>query len=283
MNGIIKRGRAQVRRRWRRRINDDPLRREAGHYTLVHNQASQQRKQDSGQEFHVATYNVHRWTGLTGGNRWRPELAQSVLSELDVDVIGLQEVLRPAHGEDPLREAADRAGLNFAFVCTRYHRRGDLGNAILSRWPISSVLAMNLSFGRLEQRSALAAVLEVGDAEVAVVATHLALLDRTRRLQVESLLKNPRLERTVVLLGDMNAWRKCPATRQLDRELTDLHHNRDWPASFPSQRPVLALDRIYARGARVDALRAHNTVAARRGSDHLPIIGQVHVTTNGLE
>jgi len=35
-----------------------------------------------------------------------------------------------------------------------------------------------------------------------------------------------------------------------DREL-DAHHNREWPASFPAARPVLALDRIYARGAEV--------------------------------
>src|SRR5690606_11272033 len=43
--------------------------------------------------FEVATYNVHRWSGVAGGSRWNPELAARVISELDVEIIALQEVL----------------------------------------------------------------------------------------------------------------------------------------------------------------------------------------------
>ena len=35
-----------------------------------------------------------------------------------------------------------------------------------------------------------------------------------------------------------------------DQEFLERHSNRRWPASFPATRPVMALDRIYARGAR---------------------------------
>jgi endonuclease/exonuclease/phosphatase family metal-dependent hydrolase len=220
---------------------------------------------------------------MTGGNRFMPELAADVIRELDADVLGLQEVLRPYGPSDPLVEIAESQGFHLAFVCTRYHRRGDLGNAVLSRWPIASVFAMNLSFGRLEQRSALAAVLDTGDQEIAVVATHLALLDLTRRRQVQSLLRHPRLEDTVVLLGDMNAWRQCSATRQLDRELTSLHNNSQWPPSFPVQRPVLALDRIYARGAYVENLATFDSPMARRASDHLPVLAHVRVNGQAVE
>ncbi|HEX8386671.1 MAG TPA: hypothetical protein VF576_10830, partial [Rubricoccaceae bacterium] len=55
------------------------------------------------------------------------------------------------------------------------------------------------------------------------------------------------------------------------------HHNAAWPASYPSVRPVLALDRLYARGARVLDIRAHTSAAARRGSDHLPVVATVEV------
>lgn len=220
---------------------------------------------------------------MTGGNRFRPELAMDVIRSMDVDVLGLQEVLRPHDEDDPLVELAESEGYHMAFVCTRYHRRGDLGNAILSRWPIASVFSMNLSFGRLEQRSALASVLDTGDDEIAVVATHLALMDLTRRRQVESLLRHPRLEDTVVILGDMNAWRRCSATRQLDRELTHLHNNLEWPPSFPVQRPVLALDRIYARGAQVDQLHTYDDPTARKASDHLPVVARVHVNGHTSE
>jgi endonuclease/exonuclease/phosphatase family metal-dependent hydrolase len=38
---------------------------------------------------------------------------------------------------------------------------------------------------------------------------------------------------------------------------------------------VLALDRIYASGARVAEISAHASRAARRASDHLPVIARV--------
>lgn len=224
--------------------------------------------------FTVATYNVHRWTGVAGGRRWSPELALEVIAELDADVLALQEVLRPHDAEDPLERLVDELQMYAVVVTTRSHRRGQLGNAILSKWPISSVMTIDLSFGRLEKRSAVAAQFEAAPS-FSVVATHLALVDRTRRYQVQSLLEHPELQGPTILLGDMNAWRQCRATRRLDSEFTIRHHNRDWPASFPATRPVLALDRIYARGAHVFAVRTHDTAAARRGSDHLPVVASV--------
>lgn len=219
----------------------------------------------------VVTYNVHRWTGVRGGGRWYPSLAASVISELDADVFALQEVLRPKRGHDPLERLAHERRLHFAFAPTRQHRMGVLGNAILSRWPMQSVVTIDLSFGRLEPRSAVAAQFDGEGGTVAVVATHLAIVDRVRSRQVRTLLEHPKLQGSVVLLGDMNAWRKCPATRELNREFKELHHNQAWPASFPIARPVLALDRIYARGAQVKDLQTHVSQAALRGSDHLPV------------
>jgi endonuclease/exonuclease/phosphatase family metal-dependent hydrolase len=69
----------------------------------------------------------------------------------------------------------------------------------------------------------------------------------------------------------MNAWRSCRATRSLEDNLR-AHHNESWPPSFPAARPVLALDRIYARGGTVRDIHTHDTPAARRASDHLPVI-----------
>jgi endonuclease/exonuclease/phosphatase family metal-dependent hydrolase len=223
----------------------------------------------------VATYNVHRFSGPTGGSRWMPTLVGAVIAELATDVIALQEVLRPFEEEDPLPGIANALGLYLAFVSTRVHRRGELGNAILSRWPLTSVFALDLSFSRLEQRSAIAAQFARDVSRVSIVATHLALVDRTRQRQVHELLDHPQLQGPTVLLGDMNAWRRCPATRRLEDELTQLHHNTAWPPTFPAARPVLALDRVYARGARVARVRTHSSDAARRASDHLPVVATV--------
>jgi endonuclease/exonuclease/phosphatase family metal-dependent hydrolase len=229
----------------------------------------------------VATYNVHRFSGPGGGNRWMPDLVGAVIGELATDVIALQEVLRPFEEEDPLPAIADALGLYLAFVSTRVHRRGELGNAILSRWPLTSVFALDLSFSRLEQRSAIAAQFARDANRVSIVATHLALVDRTRQKQVHELLDHPQLQGPTVLLGDMNAWRRCPATRRLEDELTQLHHNEAWPPSFPAGRPVLALDRVYARGARVASVRSHASASAKKASDHLPVVATVDLNPNG--
>ncbi len=225
----------------------------------------------------VATYNVHRWTGLVGRRKPDPARASYVVSELGADVIALQEVLRPTGAEDPLEVLADELGFQTVFAATRMHKRGELGNAILSRFPVTGVSILDLTFSRLERRVAVAAQFDRATGGLGVVATHLALVDRTRRRQVRSLLEHPQLQgRAVILLGDMNAWRRCEATRTLDAQLR-VHHNQDWPASFPAARPMLSLDRIYARGVKVLELYAHASAAARRASDHLPVVARIEL------
>jgi endonuclease/exonuclease/phosphatase family metal-dependent hydrolase len=232
-------------------------------------------------EIRVATYNVHRWTGLNGRSRPDPARAAFVISELDADLVALQEVLRPQRGTDPLVSLADALGLHVAFATTRAHRDGHIGNAILSRWPIAGVTMLDLSYSRLEKRVAVAVQLAHGAQQLDVVATHLALADRTRHRQVRSLLDHPRLRETpTLLMGDMNAWRNCRATRALERELVE-GDAFEWPASFPSASPVLALDRIYARGVRIVSIDAHASRAARRASDHLPVVARVRLPGQG--
>jgi endonuclease/exonuclease/phosphatase family metal-dependent hydrolase len=80
----------------------------------------------------------------------------------------------------------------------------------------------------------------------------------------------------VVLLGDMNAWRRCKATRTLERELAG-EGEIDWPRTFPAARPILALDRVYARGATIESVSAHESAAARWASDHLPVVAKLRL------
>jgi len=233
--------------------------------------------QPNGRDITVATYNVHRWTGLNGRGPSDPARAAFVISEMNADVIALQEVMRPHRGDDPLVTLSDAMGMHVAFAATRVHKRGEIGNAILSRWPIAGVSMLDLSFSRIEARVAVSARLRFRNGSLDVVATHLALADRTRHRQVRMLLEHPDLHSApTLLLGDMNAWRQCKATQALDEELRD-HHNLDWPASFPSAAPVFALDRVYSRGVRVLKLSAHLTRAAQRASDHLPVIARVRL------
>lgn len=230
----------------------------------------------------VATYNVHRWQGVNG--RAKPDVARAgfVISELEADVIALQEVLRPFEADtepavDPLSQLCEELDLHLAFAATRTHRRGQLGNAILSRFPITAISVIDISYSRIEKRGALAAQVGHSGVSLGVVATHLSLVDRTRHRQVQSLMEHPALNSgPAVLMGDMNAWRNCKGSQELDEAL-GLHHNLNWPASFPSGRPLLALDRIYTRNADVVEVCEHDTPAARKASDHLPVVAEVSI------
>jgi endonuclease/exonuclease/phosphatase family metal-dependent hydrolase len=236
-----------------------------------------------GERIKVASYNVHRWTGMNGRKSPDPARAGSVIAELDADVIALQEVLRPDHEKCPLSELADVLGLYLTFAATRQHRRGQLGNAILSRFPMTAVSVIDLSFSRLERRGALAVQFSGAASKLAVVATHLSLVDRTRRRQVKSLLQHPQLQAgPSVLLGDMNAWRQCKATQEL-QEVMERHHNLDWPMTFPAPAPLLALDRVYAHRAKLLSVVAHDTPASRRASDHLPVLACLELPAVGSE
>ncbi len=230
-----------------------------------------------GREITIASYNVHRWTGMNG--RAKPDAARAgfVISEIGADVIALQEVLRPHEGDDPIEGLCDALGLHLAFAATRMHRRGQLGNAILSRFPITGISVLDISLSRIERRAALVAQFTGDHGPVGLIATHLSLVDRTRHRQVEMLLDHPQLNSgPAVLVGDMNAWRKCKASQSLENNL-HRHNNLDWPATFPARRPILALDRVYARDAEVVSVQSHNTPASRRASDHLPVVARVQV------
>lgn len=228
-------------------------------------------------EVTVATYNVHRWTGANGRSASDPARAGFVISELDADIIALQEVLRPHNEEDPLEAICAALGLHFAFAITREHKRGQQGNAILSRYPIVGCTVLDISHSRIEKRGVLAAQFADSNRSLSVVATHLSLVDRTRQRQVTSLLRHPQMTSgPAVLLGDMNAWRECKATRRLDDEL-ERHHNLDWPPSFPARRPVLALDRIYTRDVDIIDVYNHDTPASRRASDHIPVMARIRL------
>ncbi|MFP6639855.1 MAG: endonuclease/exonuclease/phosphatase family protein [Myxococcota bacterium] len=236
-----------------------------------------------GEYVRVASYNVHRWAGHSG--RAKPDVrrARSVIEEIGADVFALQEVLHPFGEPHPLESVADELGLHLAFAVSRIHRRGELGNAILSRFPFTGVSVLDISSSRLERRGALAAQFDWAGGRFGVVATHLSLVDRTRRRQVKMLLDHPQLNAgPAVLVGDMNSWRRCKASQSLDDRL-HRHNNVEWPATFPAARPILALDRIYAQNARLLNITTHDSSEAKRASDHLPVVARIRLETQQPE
>jgi endonuclease/exonuclease/phosphatase family metal-dependent hydrolase len=88
------------------------------------------------------------------------------------------------------------------------------------------------------------------------------------------LLDNSRAVVTI-LLGDFNEWLAWGRPlRWIDRRFGRFPA----PATFPSRRPLLALDRIWVDPAdRLVSLQCHRHVPADRASDHLPLVAEVAV------
>jgi endonuclease/exonuclease/phosphatase family metal-dependent hydrolase len=129
----------------------------------------------------VATLNI--W-GRSGNWPARREVLRQRLSELDVDVLGLQEVeelVQPdGTSANQAEELAAVLGFHVAYGVSfaRAQPGGvtrNFGNAVLSRFPISRSECHPLPEAeRDEPRSVLFAVVDAGFAAVPVVATHLA-------------------------------------------------------------------------------------------------------------
>lgn len=226
----------------------------------------------------VATYNIHRAIGADG--RADPGRVAAVLREIDADVVALQEVgASEATGTDAL---VDRLAEATGAVATRgftlSDAGGDYGNVLLTRREPGRVECLDLTVEGNEPRGAIVATIEQAGRALRIVATHLGLRARERRVQAELLarwLAAQEPEHATVLLGDVNEWRPRAATlRILERQLG----RAPGPATFPTRRPLFALDRVFAwPRPSLESVQVHRSALARRASDHLPVVAHVNL------
>jgi endonuclease/exonuclease/phosphatase family metal-dependent hydrolase len=228
----------------------------------------------------VVSYNIHQCVGMDGLRR--PGRVADVLRELEADVVGLQEVSgRPGQETDSaqMEFLAGALGLTAVAGPTIHRHDGTYGNALLTRRPVLDVRRIELTVYRREPRGALDVDLDCDGETVRVIVTHLGLWPGERRVQVRRLmdaLGRP-TSRLVVLCGDINEW------FAVGRPLRWLHARLGRTGairSFPSFLPVFALDRIWVSPrASLTSLHAHRSRAARRASDHLPVVADVRLGT----
>lgn len=203
-----------------------------------------------------------------------------MIRELDVDVIGLQEVESGKYtGGEPVQLERLAEVLSMAAVAgpTLFRGPADYGNALLTRFDILAVRHVNLSVLGREPRAALDVDL-AGDDSLRVVVTHFGLRAAERATQARKLLDEVRGsasdgKRRLVVLGDFNEW--MPVSRTL-RSIEELLGRVRPLATFPAWRPLLALDRIWVRPSETTiARRVHATPLAKAASDHLPIVAEL--------
>jgi endonuclease/exonuclease/phosphatase family metal-dependent hydrolase len=238
----------------------------------------------------VATYNVHRCIGQD--RRRDPARIAAVIDELDVDVIGLQEVdargrriqnllarrlgapaeRRAANAVDQFEYLAHELGGQAVRGPILRGPKGDMTTALITRHRIGAVRRVDLSLSAREPRGAIDADLEIGGRHVRVIVAHLGLRVREREQQIARLCRSIQsipADQPLILMGDFNEWHLHRSTLSpLDER---LGHATPVP-SFPARFPFLSLDRIWAsREALVTHLHVHRSPLARRASDHLPV------------
>lgn len=225
----------------------------------------------------AATWNIHGGVGVDG--RYAPARTVDVLKEIDADVVALQEVASEEAHASFLTGIEHDTGYHIVAGLLRQRHGSDFGNAVLSKYPVKTVSHLDLAVDPYEPRGALDVCIDVGFRPLLrVIATHLGLRPHERREQVRRILAN--VERgtphPTLLMGDLNEWYLW------GRPLRWLHshflHTPAAPRTFPSRRPVFALDRIWVSppGA-LHGLARHATPLARVASDHLPLVADIVV------
>jgi len=237
----------------------------------------------------LMTYNVHGCRGMDG--KFAPQRIARVIARERPDVVCLQELDQErtrSGGIDQVKVIAERLQADYRFHAVAEVDDGAFGNAILSSHPLRVVKAGALPSAsrvkdvlNLENRGVLWVTLGVDGGEVQILNTHLSILDRERRIQVEALLGpdwlgHPDCKDPVILCGDFNASPDSQTVRRLGTRLHNVlgperkeRSLRTWSGRMPLRRidHVLVSAGIEPVGAHVPRNRL-----SRVASDHLPLI-----------
>jgi endonuclease/exonuclease/phosphatase family metal-dependent hydrolase len=244
----------------------------------------------------VVTWNIHK--GVRGmGLRKRLEIhnMQAAVAALNADVICLQEVRRINHKEAahftqwPALPQADflaPPGYEAVYRTNAFTKHGEHGNALLSRHPVTAHAHEDMSDHRFEQRGLLHATLHIQGKNVHVIVVHLGLIASSRQRQLAQLSKY--IERDIpkgdplIVAGDFNSliaparWAQA-ALGSLPSARQPLLHALKGHATFPSRLPVVQLDHVFARHARMMHSHVPQGGEWAKMSDHLPLIVELEL------
>ena len=230
----------------------------------------------------IATYNIHRSRGLDG--RTRPERIAAVLSDIDADIIALQEVVGSGPRGGSHAEAIGAAlGMGWVMAPARLLRGHHFGNAVLSRFPITQHLGHDLSWKTCEPRRLQRVDVTVNGAALHIYNVHLgtAILERRHQAQrLASIVSDRHVVGPKLVMGDFNEWMKGLATTLLSARLrsVDLKDFLPRRRTYPGLFPLLHLDHIYYAGrVEIVAVELPRTRLALVASDHLPLVADVRV------
>jgi endonuclease/exonuclease/phosphatase family metal-dependent hydrolase len=186
----------------------------------------------------------------------------------DADIILLQEMTAPA-----TRFLADSLHMRYVYYPSIHNRvlRRDIGDAILSRWPIvndAKLILPSRSRYAKTQRTATAATITVKDQRIRVYSTHLGTpMDlgwNGRVAQLRSIIDDASRYSRVIIGGDMN-------NGDIGRIARDAGYV--WPTdTIPKSAAYGRFDHFFVRGLVIPSVRGVGMHRVPRSiSDHSPI------------
>ncbi len=186
----------------------------------------------------------------------------------DADIILLQEMTAPA-----TKFLADSLHMRYVYYPAIYNRivHRDIGNAILSRWPITDdaklILPSRSRYAKT-QRIATAATIRIEDQRIRVYSTHFGtpadLGWKGRVAQLRGILDNASQYPLVIIGGDMNS-------QDIGRIARESGYT--WPTdTIPRSNAFGRFDHFFVRGLTLLSSRSVGTHRVQSSvSDHSPI------------
>lgn len=220
----------------------------------------------------VASYNIRKAIGTD--RRRVPERILEVLAEVDADIVALQEADRRfgvRSAAIPPRMMDGQSDYRSVPLNVQADSMGWHGNALLVRKTAELGAHDVLHLPYLEPRGATMAEVTTGGVSVRVFGMHLDLSGLWRRKQAAAVIHAAAQGTTMptVLMGDLNEW---SAGRGCLADFARHYSFAPCGRSFHARRPVARLDRImHCDRLTLKDCGAHESAAARKASDHLPI------------
>ena len=229
------------------------------------------------------SYNIHK--GIGGIDRkYRPERIVETIRHYNPDVALLQEVddsVPRSRGDKQIELFADLLNFKYkAFQSNVKLKQGCYGNAILSHYPISNSVNIDLTVPPKKKRRGLAAQIKIKKGghtrSVKFINVHFGLAAYERAIQSKRLVSheyiaNDHHSLPIIIGGDFNdLWQNlCRKVFLANHYTLALGRTKTFPAIYPSR----ALDRVFYKGKvqMVNSFAGH-TDLAHQASDHLPII-----------
>lgn len=240
----------------------------------------------------IATFNTH--FGVAHRRPHAPYDVVEAIARIDADVIGLQEVWRPARGRSFAADAAERLGYDVHerplaegvvterpdLVRRGQPSEGQWGLALLSRFPTRPRADIDLGRIAFDRAGRIAVPVEVdvpterGGGTLLVTVTHIS----------HRLFGSPRQIRRVVraldadgppavVVGDFNLWGP-PVSLLFGPGWARAVRGRTWPAP----RPHSQIDHILCNRA---VAASDGEVLPATPSDHRPIRARVSIVGPG--